>query len=125
MSKRKIERIQIGDGQTEVIHCFQISNCEMSLSIDSIYGNCIIGEKELLLYLQSRNSQNNIERNDSAAGKKPTVSLPYGEHNTRSPKYPKFENFWKSVPDPRGSVGIMSYNHVKKWSKTVFEQSRL
>lgn len=56
MAKRKIRGIQISAGHS--IHYFQVSDGEVSMTVDCIHGNCIITEKELLSYLQSRNSLN-------------------------------------------------------------------
>ena len=63
MDKRKIRGVQLSAGHS--IHYFQISHGELSMTVDCVHGNCIITEKELLSYLQSRNSLKSVERNDS------------------------------------------------------------
>jgi hypothetical protein len=63
MDKRKIRGIQLSDAHS--VHYFQMSDGELSMTVDCVHGNCIITEKELLSYLQTRNSLNAVERNDS------------------------------------------------------------
>ena len=41
-------------------------------------------------FIKHRNSQDNIERNNSADGKNKKVSLPCGEHNKSSFQFPNF-----------------------------------
>jgi len=63
MDKRKIRGVQLNDAHS--IHYFQMSDGELSMTVDCVHGNCIITEKELLSYLQTRNSLKTAERNDS------------------------------------------------------------
>ena len=76
MDKRKIRGVQLNDAHS--IHYFQMSDGELSMTVDCVHGNCIITEKELLSYLQTRNSLKTAERNDSGgvAGGQGTANTP-------------------------------------------------
>ncbi|MCK4521395.1 MAG: hypothetical protein KAU20_02390 [Nanoarchaeota archaeon] len=45
--------------------------------------------------------------------------------NKSSPKYPKFKDFWKLVPNRDKALGIMTMDEIKQWSETVFSAARL
>jgi hypothetical protein len=63
MDKRKIRGVQLRDAHS--VHYFQMSDGELSMTVDCVHGSLVITEKELLSYLQSRNSLKSVERNDS------------------------------------------------------------
>ena len=83
MDKMKIRGVQFSSGR--ICHYFQVSNDELLITIDCDLGNLIVTEKELLSYLQSRNSlKGNIESPNSAEVKPEAESAASREHNTES-----------------------------------------
>lgn len=74
MDKRKIRGVQLSDEHS--IHYFQMSGGELSMTVDCVLGSLVITEKELLSYLQSRNSLKDIESPNSADDQAEKVSLP-------------------------------------------------